>query len=54
MNIQNMKTLEELKKDFFEKHKLYEEGVSPAEGGVTLEDLWDHPWHEAMSRAERR
>lgn len=47
-----MKTLAELKKDFFEKHRLYEEGISPDEGGVTLEELFNHPWHEAMIAAE--
>jgi hypothetical protein len=45
-------TLAELKKDFFMKQRLYEDGVSPAEGGPTIEELWDHPWHEAMSKAE--
>ena len=44
-----MKTLAELKKDYFEKQRLYEAGVSPAEGGVTLDELFNHPWHEAMS-----
>ena len=45
-------TLTELKKDFFDKQAMYEEGVSPAEGGVTFDELWNHPWHDAMSKAE--
>ncbi len=49
-----MKTLTELKKDFFEKKRLYNEGISPAEGGPTFDELWDHPWHDAMRTEEKR
>ncbi len=46
--------LAELKKDFFEKKRLYANGVSPAEGGPTFDDLWDHPWHHAMIAEEKQ
>ena len=49
-----MKGIDELKKDFFEKKQMYADRISPAEGGPTFDDLWDHPWHTAMTTQEKR